>query len=145
MPKTNSNAQWNGNLKQGNGSITFSDYKGNYSFDTRFEDDESGTNPEQLLGAAFAGCFTMAFSHGLDQAGYTANSVNTEATVKVEKNEDGLTVTQITLKTSGNVPGITDDEFQKLAGEAKQNCPIGKALSAVPEINLETELKKQAA
>ncbi|MCU0647489.1 MAG: OsmC family peroxiredoxin [Gemmatimonadaceae bacterium] len=126
-------ANWSGDLKAGTGSIALGSgaYSGPYSFLSRFESG-TGTNPEELLGAAHAGCYTMALANALAGAGHVATSVATTATVHLNKTDAGLTVTQIDLVTTATVPGITNEEFQKHAEAMKVGCIISRALAAVP-------------
>jgi osmotically inducible protein OsmC len=141
MPTRTSSARWSGNLTDGSGTIRTGKggFEGNYSFKSRFEEGE-GTNPEELIGAAHAGCFSMAFAKGLADAGHTATSVDTTAKVHLDKTDAGMTVTRIELETVGNVPGIDDAEFQKVAQGAKENCPISRLLSPGAEITLTARL-----
>jgi len=134
-------ARWQGNLTEGSGTIRTGKggYEGNYSFQSRFEEGE-GTNPEELIGAAHAGCFSMAFSKGLADAGFTPTSVATTASVHLDKTEAGMAVTKIVLETVGQVPGIDPDTFQKLAEAAKEGCPISRLLSPGAEIALTASL-----
>ena len=122
-------AHWEGDLRSGSGSMRLGSgaYEGPFSFKTRFEG-APGTNPEELLGAAHAGCFSMALSHGLAQAGKPPTSVDTKAVVTLE----GVTITKIELATRGVVPGLSEAEFQTFADDAKANCIVSKALAAVP-------------
>lgn len=140
MPKRDGNAVWNGGLKDGNGTIKVGDslFEGQYSFSSRFEEGE-GTNPEELIAAAHAGCYSMAFSAELEAAGFTPNSVSTKASVWLEKVGDGFSITRILLSTEGDVPGIDDAKFQEVATAAKEGCPVSRALSAV-DISLEATL-----
>jgi len=126
-------ARWTGDLKSGKGIIKLGSgaFEGAYSFGTRFEN-APGTNPEELLGAAHAGCFTMALSHALAQAGHPPTSVDTTATVHANKVGDGFAITGIDLVTHGVVPGVSAAEFQKHAEATKTGCIISRALSAVP-------------
>lgn len=135
------NATWEGGLKSGKGNVKSESgaISTGYSFSSRFEDGK-GTNPEELLGAAHAGCFSMALSGALEQAGFKPNSVHTIANVKIEKVGDGFSITNITLETEADVPGISADKFQEQAEGAKKNCPVSKALSAV-NIDLKARLK----
>ncbi|MCF8228224.1 MAG: OsmC family protein [Bacteroidales bacterium] len=135
-----SSAIWNGNLPEGNGKMTIGEkaWTGKYSFKSRFEDG-TGTSPEELIGAAHAGCFSMAFSHALDGAGYTPGSVETKAEVSLEKGEGGFSITKIHLISEGKVANISEEDFQKIANDAKENCPVSKALKAV-EITLDASL-----
>ena len=119
MPIRTASAQWQGNLTEGAGTVRTGKggLSGNYSFKSRFEEGE-GTNPEELIAAAHAGCFSMAFSKALADAGSTATSVETTAKVHLDKTDAGMTVTRIDLETVGQVPGIDEAEFQKLAEAA---------------------------
>ena len=141
MITRNAHAAWNGNLKQGKGTLHFDGFEGPYSFASRFEQGE-GTNPEALIGAAHAGCFSMAFSNILDQAGHTPRSVETTAEVHLDPKE--LQITRIDLRTRADVPGLDADAFQRHAEEAKQGCPVSKALAGV-EITLQAELMTESA
>jgi osmotically inducible protein OsmC len=114
-------------------------YQGNYSFKSRFEEGE-GTNPEELIGAAHAGCFSMKFSGDLAAAGFTPSSVETTAKVHLDKGDGGFGVTRIELDTVGDVPGIDENTFQKIAEGAKENCPISKLLSPGAQISLAARL-----
>jgi osmotically inducible protein OsmC len=114
-------------------------YEGAYSFQSRFEEGE-GTNPEELIAAAHAGCFSMALSGALGKAGYVPESVETTATVRLEKVGDGFGITRIDLATRARVPGIDRGEFERQAEGAKNGCPVSKALAAVETIELEAEL-----
>ena len=134
------NAQWNGDLKAGKGEMSLGSgaFKGAYSFGTRFEG-APGTNPEELIGAAHAGCFSMALSAALGKAGFTPQSVRTNATVTLDKVGEGFGITRIDLDTEASIPGIDDAKFQEIAKGAKENCPVSKALSATP-IHLKARL-----
>lgn len=127
-----SSARWEGNLKEGSGRIELGSgaYAGAYTFASRFESGD-GTNPEELIAAAHAACFSMALSNGLASGGHTPNSVSTEATVALDPGEGRITA--IHLVCHGDVPGIDDDTFQKLAQDAKENCPISKLLAPGPD------------
>ena len=130
-------AVWNGTGKEGTGKLTSTSgvlHDTPYSFATRFvsEDGKMGTNPEELIAAAHAGCFTMALSFQLNAAGFTATELSTNTTVTMDKVDNANRITQINLEVSGTVPGISNDQFQELAGNAKKGCPISVALSAVP-------------
>jgi osmotically inducible protein OsmC len=122
-------AHWEGDLRSGKGSMRLGSgaFEGPFSFKTRFEG-APGTNPEELLGAAHAGCFSMALSAGLFKAGKTASSIDTRASVILE----GTAITRIDLTTNAVVPGVTAAEFQAFAEDAKANCIVSRALSAVP-------------
>ncbi|MFV2127736.1 OsmC family protein [Micromonospora sp. LOL_013] len=141
MPIRTASARWQGNLTEGSGTIRTGKggYEGNYSFRSRFDEGE-GTNPEELIGAAHAGCFSMAFSKGLADAGFTPTSVQTTASVHLDKTDSGMTVTRIDLETVGEVPGVDPETFQKLAEAAKANCPISRLLSPGAEITLNASL-----
>jgi osmotically inducible protein OsmC len=140
MATRTSSARWQGNLKDGSGTMALGSgaFEGSYSFVSRFEEG-TGTNPEELIAAAHAGCFSMAFSNALAQAGFTPVAVVTNAAVHLTKGDSGFGISRIDLVTTGNVPGIDDAEFQKIAAEAKANCPVSKALAAV-EITLSATL-----
>ena len=135
-----SKAQWDGNLQQGRGSMTVGSnaFNGQYSFQSRFEEGP-GTNPEELIAAAHAGGFSMAFANGLAKAGFEPKRVSTTANVQLLKGDAGFSITQIELKTEADVPNIDEAKFQQLAEDAKKGCPISKALSATP-IKLEAKL-----
>ncbi len=126
-------ARWEGNLREGKGSIRLGSgaFEGPYSFGTRFQG-AAGTNPEELLGAAHAGCFTMALSAMLSTAGHPPASLETTATVHLDKVGEGFSITGIDLVTRGKVPGQSQAEFQRMAEDAKANCIISRALSGVP-------------
>ncbi len=131
MPTRNADAEWNGDLKGGKGRMKLAGgaYDGQYSFGSRFESGP-GTNPEELIAAAHAGCFSMALSHGLAQAGHTPQSVRTTAKVTLEKGDAGFSITRIELDTQAKVPGIDNATFQQQAQKAKEGCPVSKALAA---------------
>jgi osmotically inducible protein OsmC len=114
-------------------------FEGPYSFVSRFEEGP-GTNPEELIAAAHAGCFSMALSNNLDQAGFTPNAVRTTATVHLEKTDAGQTITKIALVTRADVPGIDEAEFRKHAEATKDTCPVSRALAAVNEVTLDAAL-----
>ena len=143
MPKRRAEARWDGSLESGNGIMRMASgaYEGPYSFQSRFEEGD-GTNPEELIAAAHAGCFSMALSGELGQAGHQAESVETNATVHVDKVEDGFEITRIELETRASVPGIDEDEFQRAAEAAKQGCPVSKALGGVGSIELKAGLNR---
>jgi lipoyl-dependent peroxiredoxin len=140
MPTRNANAVWNGNLQEGQGTMRLGSgaYEGPYSFRSRFQDGEGGTNPEELIGAAHAGCFSMAFANMLDGAGHTPERVQTAARVYLEPQEDGFAITRIELSTEAAVPGIDEQEFRRIAEEAKAGCPVSQALAV--DIELEASL-----
>lgn len=135
-------AEWQGDLKSGRGSFTAGDsITGDFSFKSRFEDGP-GANPEQLIGAAHASCFSMALSAALAEAGTTAESVRTDAVVTLRFVDGAPTITRIDLTTVGRVPGIDDAAFQEQARQAKQDCVVSRALAGVPEITLEATLER---
>ena len=134
-------AEWKGELKTGNGTFTAGDgISGDFSFKSRFEDGP-GANPEQLIAAAHASCFSMALSAALGDAGTPVDSVRTEATVTLRIVDDAPTITTIALSTVGKVPGIDAAAFEEAAQGAKANCPVSKALAGVGEITLEATLE----
>jgi osmotically inducible protein OsmC len=137
MPTRSSDATWEGTLREGKGTMRVGDgvYEGAYSFVSRFEEGD-GTNPEELIGAAHAGCFSMALSNELAKAGFEPERVHTEATVHLDDGEIHL----IELVAEASVPGIDDEEFQEIAAGAKQNCPVSKLLAAA-DITLEATLE----
>ena len=130
-----SEAQWDGTLRDGKGRFWTGsgEVSGVYAFQTRFEE-EPGTNPEELIGAAHASCFSMALAGDLGRAGYEPRSVRTTAKVHLEKGDAGFTITEIDLESEAQVDGIGDDEFQRIAEGARAGCPVSRALGAVPII-----------
>ena len=141
MPVRSSSAVWEGDLKGGKGrmKVGAGAYEGPYSFLSRFENG-SGTNPEELMGAAHAGCFSMAFSNILAKAGHTPRSVSTIARVHLDKVGEGFKITTVELITEGVVPGIDEQSFRQHAESAKKNCPVSQALGGV-DIKLTATLK----
>ena len=138
--KRNASAEWRGGLKDGKGTISTDSgvlKDTQYSFSTRFEEG-IGTNPEELIAAAHAGCFSMALSGQLGAASLTADSINTTAAVTLEKKEDGFRVTKVHLTVEAKVPSATEEQFQTAANNAKQNCPISRLLNA--EITMDAKL-----
>ena len=130
--KRNGSAVWSGGLKDGKGAISTASgvlKDTQYGFNTRFEDGP-GTNPEELIGAAHAGCFTMALSGQLGQAGLTAQELRTTATVSMEKVEGGFSITAVHLDLVAKIPGASQEAFDKAANTAKENCPVSKLLNA---------------
>ncbi len=130
MPVREASAIWEGDLKQGKGKITLASgaFEGAYSFASRFEQGK-GTNPEELIGAAHAGCFSMALAHGLAQAGYSPEQINTRARVSLERIGKRFKITEIVLKTEVKVHNIEENVFQKHAEDAKVNCPVSQAMA----------------
>ncbi|WP_164103559.1 OsmC family protein [Candidatus Laterigemmans baculatus] len=138
--KRSATARWQGDLKQGSGSISTESgvlSSSQYSFGTRFESGK-GTNPEELIGAAHAGCFSMALSKILGEAGHTPEQIETKATVSLEKVDAGFAITTIHLDVSAKVPGMDANAFAKAADQAKQGCPVSKVLRA--EIQMDAKL-----
>jgi osmotically inducible protein OsmC len=140
MPTRTSSAQWQGNLKDGSGTVALGSgaFEGSYSFVSRFETGE-GTNPEELIAAAHAACYSMALSNALASAGFTVNSVKTSAAVTLDRVDGAPAITRIDLTTKGDIAGIDAAEFDKQAAAAKAGCPVSKALAAV-EITLDASL-----
>jgi lipoyl-dependent peroxiredoxin len=140
MPVRKAEARWEGDLPSGKGTMRFGGgaFEGQYSFSSRFEDG-AGTNPEELIAAAHAGCFSMALSNGLAKAGFTPTRVDTTASVSLEKTDAGFGITKIELRTEAEVPGIDEATFSEQADTAKKNCPVSKALAAV-DISLDAKL-----
>jgi osmotically inducible protein OsmC len=141
MATRNGSAEWNGDLEEGSGRLTVGDgvWSGDYSFASRFEEGE-GTNPEELIAAAHAGCFTMALSLALGDAGHPPESINTTAKVQLRNIEGLPTIDQIKLETEASVPGVDDAQFQELAEAAKAGCVVSRALAGVEVIELSAKL-----
>ncbi|MGP8000037.1 MAG: OsmC family peroxiredoxin [Streptosporangiaceae bacterium] len=134
------NAEWKGDLREGSGTFTAGDsISGGYTYKSRFEDGP-GSNPEQLIAAAHAACFSMALSNALAEAGTPPQSVQTDATVTLRLVDGAPTISKIALVTTGRVPGLDAAAFAAAAEDAKKNCPVSRALAAVPEITLEASL-----
>ena len=140
MAERKAKAKWQGTIKEGQGVMKFADYEGPFTWMSRFEDGK-GTNPEQLIAAAHAGCFSMALGSRLEKAGFPAEEVETEAFVTMGKIDGANRITRIDLVTRGKVKGISEEEFVRLAEDAKVNCPISAALAAVPSITLNARLE----
>ena len=140
MPVRSSSARWQGPLKNGQGTMKLGSgaYEGPYSFPSRFENGQ-GTNPEELIAAAHAGCFSMAFSMFLGNAGYTPTRIDTTAKVHLEPAGGGFAITRIELETEAEVPGIDPAAFEEQAKAAKENCPVSKALAGT-QISLVAKL-----
>ncbi len=140
MPARKSEAEWKGSIKEGKGHMRLGSgaFDGEYSFVSRFESG-SGTNPEELIAAAHAGCFSMALSAGLGRAGHNPTRVHTTATVHLEKVNEGFSITRIELNTEAEVPGIDEKTFMEQAEAAKKNCPVSKVLAAA-QITLNARL-----
>jgi osmotically inducible protein OsmC len=140
MPVRTADAKWDGSLTEGNGRMAFGGgaFEGQYSFGSRFEEGE-GTNPEELIAAAHAGCFSMQLAGVLGREGHEPESVSTTARIHLDKDGDAFSITRSVLAAEAKVPGIDDDEFQRIADEAKRICPVSRALGAI-EIELEAKL-----
>ena len=144
MKDKTASVQWEGRGKEGKGKIStetgaLKDYP--YGFASRFEDDRRGTNPEEILGAAHAACFTMAFSFACDKAGLATSRIDTQASVRLTKQGEGFVIDRIALAMQATVPGVDDARFQEIAHAAKRDCPLSKALASVPEITLRATLR----
>jgi osmotically inducible protein OsmC len=142
MATRTAKAEWKGDFATGAGTFSgeSEEIGGNYSVGSRFEE-EGGSNPEELIAAAHASCFSMALSLILSEGGNKPDSINTEAKVEIQKEGDGFAIKKIELATVGRVPGIDDSGFQRAAEAAKENCPVSKALAAVPEISVDARLE----
>jgi osmotically inducible protein OsmC len=140
MPKRKAEAVWSGDLKSGRGTMAMGSgaWSGSYSFGSRFEE-AGGTNPEELIGAAHAGCFSMALAGALGRAGFEPKRIETEAHVHLRMGDDGARIAKIELITEAEVPGIDEAAFQEQAEGAKKGCPVSKALTGV-EIVLDARL-----
>lgn len=134
-------ADWDGGIMDGTGKVKLGSgaFEGAYSFQSRFGEDTVATNPEELIAAAHAGCYTMALSGNLGKAGYTPTHIHTTANVKIEKQGDGFVIPNIDLVTEAKVDGLEDEEFQKIAEETKKTCPVSQILSGA-EISLKASL-----
>jgi osmotically inducible protein OsmC len=133
------NGHWEGPGKKGQGQIsteTGALERYPYGFASRFQDDRSGTNPEELLAAAHAACFSMAFSFACDKAGFATRTVDTQARVRLTPQDEAFVVDRIRLTLNASVPGMDDARFQEIAALAKRDCPLSKALAGVAEISL---------
>ena len=142
MTDRSATANWNGSLKEGSGSVALGAgaIEAPISFASRFEEGE-GTNPDQLLAGGLAGCFTMALSHILSEAGTPPDSLDTKADVTLRQSDEGLAITRIDVTVRGRVPGVDQDGFAEHAQAAKAGCAVSKALAAVDEITLDAELE----
>src|SRR5881628_2989739 len=141
MPTQNAEAEWKGDLAEGSGRLKVGSgaFDGPYSFKSRFEEGQAATNPEELIGAAHAGCFTTALTALLSRARLTPTRIHTRAKVTLERVGEGFAITRIELETEAEIPGIDDATFQRNALDAKQNCPVSKALAGT-EIHLTATL-----
>jgi osmotically inducible protein OsmC len=142
MPARRANAVWEGGLKDGKGRVKLGSgaFEGSYSFVSRFEEG-AGTNPEELIAAAHAGCYSMALSAGLEKSGFKPKRVQTEARVHLEKAADGFRISRVELQTVAEIPGIDDKAFHEHAESAKKGCPVSKALAGV-DIQLDARLAR---
>ncbi len=146
MSEKSASVLWTGSGKKGLGQIStesgaLKDYP--YGFASRFGDDRRGTNPEEILGAAHAACFTMAFSFACDKAGFATTKVDTRAQVRLSAQGDGFVIDRIALSLKAAVPGLDEARFQQIALSAKRDCPLSKALASVPEISLQATLERE--
>ncbi|SEH14480.1 OsmC family protein [Thermoleophilum album] len=142
MPLRSAKARWEGSLREGKGTVALGSgaFEGSYSFESRFEEG-SGTNPEELLAAAHAGCFAMALSAALERAGFAPERVEAQARARLERIGEGFKITRIDLTARARVPGIDEARFAEVAEQAKNNCPLSQALQAV-EITLDAALER---
>jgi lipoyl-dependent peroxiredoxin len=141
MATRTGSAEWRGDLESGDGDLTVGDgvFSGSYSFSSRFEEGQ-GTNPEELIAAAHAACFTMALSNILAQNGHSPESVRTTASVQLQQKDGQPTIDRIELETEGRVPGLDAGEFTKYAEQAKQGCVVSRALAGVDEMTVSARL-----
>ncbi len=131
MATRNANAVWTGTLKEGKGTMKFGTFEGAYTWSSRFEDGQ-GTNPEELLGAAHAGCFSMALSSNISKNGFTPKTISTQSQVTLEVIDGKSRITKIHLTTEAVVPEISDEKFQEIAASVKEGCPVSAALASTP-------------
>ena len=143
MAARTANAVWEGSIQEGRGAMSLGSgaFEGNYSFKSRFEEGENGTNPEELIAAAHAGCFSMALSLVLGQGGNEPESIQTQAKVSLRNIDGNPTITGVALTTRARVPGLDDAAFQKAASAAKEGCVVSRALGGVDEITLDAALE----
>jgi osmotically inducible protein OsmC len=141
MAVRNGSAEWRGDLQSGAGTVSVGDgvFEGQYSFASRFEEG-TGTNPEQLIAGAHAACFSMALANILSQDGHAPESVSTKANIQLRNVDGAPTLTRVDLETEGRVPGIDQAQFEQYADQAKQGCPVSRALAGIPEIALSATL-----
>jgi osmotically inducible protein OsmC len=142
MAARTANALWEGSLKEGRGQMALGSgaFEGTYSFKSRFEEGENGTNPEELIAAAHAGCFSMALALALGEGGNEPESIQTTAKVSLRNLDAGPTITKIALTTRGRVPGLDEADFQKAAEAAKESCVVSRALAGVDEVTVDATL-----
>jgi len=146
MTEKSASVHWEGQGKQGQGKISTETGALNqypYGFASRFEDDRQGTNPEEILGAAHAACFTMAFSFACEKLGLATTDVDTQTKVRLSKQGEGFVIDHISLTLEATVPGLDEAKFQEIAEAAKRECPLSKALASVPEITLVATLRSK--
>jgi lipoyl-dependent peroxiredoxin len=141
MATRNGSAEWHGDLEGGDGQVTIGDgaFQGSYTYKSRFEEGE-GTNPEELVAGAQASCYAMYLSHILALDGHTPESVRANARVHLREVDGAPTIAKVELETTGSVPGVDEAEFQRYADRAKAECPVSRALGAVPEVELTARL-----
>ncbi len=141
MAVRNGSAEWRGDLQTGAGTVEVGDgvFEGQYSFASRFEEG-TGTNPEQLIAGAHAACFSMALANILSQDGHAPESISTKANIQLRNVDGAPTLTRVDLETEGRVPGIDQGQFEQYADQAKQGCPVSRALAGIPEIALSATL-----
>ena len=141
MPVRTADAEWTGTLQEGTGRMRFGGgaFEGQYSFGSRFEEGE-GTNPEELIAAAHAGCYSMALSGDLVKAGFAPEHISTTAVVHLDKGESGFSITGVELTSEASVEGIDDARFQEIAQQTKDGCPVSRALAAVGDITVTAKL-----
>lgn len=139
MPVRKADAVWQGTLREGKGAVKIAVGEFPYSFSSRFEEG-TGTNPEELLGAAHAGCFTMALNVALERAGFLPNKVETTANVHLDKTDSGFAITKVHLVVKADVPNIDEAKFMEFAATAKETCVISVALGNIPEMTLDASL-----
>jgi osmotically inducible protein OsmC len=142
MAARTANAVWEGSIQEGRGQMSLGSgaFEGNYSFKSRFEEGDNGTNPEELIAAAHAGCFSMALSLVLGEGGNVPESIQTQAKVTLRNVDGNPTITKVALTTRARVPGLDDEGFQKAADAAKEGCVVSRALGGVDEITLDAAL-----
>jgi len=143
MAARTANAVWEGSIQEGRGTMSLGSgaFEGNYSFKSRFEEGDNGTNPEELIAAAHAGCFSMALSLVLGEGGNVPESIQTQAKVSLRNVDGNPTITKVALTTRARVPGLDDEGFQKAANAAKDGCVVSRALGGVDEITLDAALE----
>jgi osmotically inducible protein OsmC len=143
MAARTANAVWEGSIQEGRGQMSLGSgaFEGNYSFKSRFEEGDNGTNPEELIAAAHAGCFSMALSLVLGEGGNVPESIQTQAKVTLRNVDGNPTITKVALTTRARVPGLDDEGFQKAADAAKEGCVVSRALGGVDEITLDATLE----